>query len=546
MIISLSKITLLNLLLLNSSDAGLNNVPAFTPNKLSSRKTTSSSSLSAAIDPADPYANVLEAYQKKKAIVPDSLTIDIPSIPDTTLVDTTTSSTSSTDSMVQAVNEAVNTAIDASNTATEAAAAISTASATAVKASLAKVATATAASTATATTLEPGKAPTLLQYLTNPSSSTNNVVPSDSKEKLAILKSNLGMTDVNMAVPSVSLPKVAAVGTAASTSDSININNVDLSSMLEALHLDEYGAWYITALTAIYALNQKQAGKMEAKLEFESELLEAKTMAEEAANAALIAAQGAKQAKELVMAMEVNGGEKKKNVGEVMLENSKIGELTVLNELMSKEMERLKQENESQKNTIASLTKSTTPSSTSTPKSTPVKLEIPIGKSTMPRDPQEEEKILNILKDIDADNAKLQAVASKQKKKARASKTKKATPKASVKKTSKKKKAAKKKKAVPVPEPFFAEEAAEIVAEVEKEVKAVVEKPVVKKKKKTTPKKRGAAKKPESDDPNPWGSLKESTLKRKTIAQLTAYLNERKVDVEGLSKAELVGTIQKL
>ena len=54
-------------------------------------------------------------------------------------------------------------------------------------------------------------------------------------------------------------------------------------------------------------------------------------MAEEAANAALIAAEGAKQAKELVKAMEVNGVEKKKNVGEVMLENSKIGELTVLN-----------------------------------------------------------------------------------------------------------------------------------------------------------------------------------------------------------------------
>ena len=138
---------------------------------------------------------------------------------------------------------------------------------------------------------------------------------------------------MNMAVPSVSLPKVAAVGTAASTSDmnSINNINVDLSSMLEALHLDEYGAWYITALTAIYALNQKQVGKMEAKIEFEKELLEAKTMAEEAANAALIAAQGAKQAKELVMAMETSGGGEKKNVGEVMLENSKIGELTVLN-----------------------------------------------------------------------------------------------------------------------------------------------------------------------------------------------------------------------
>jgi hypothetical protein len=317
MIISLSKITLLNLLLLNSSDAGLNNVPAFTPNKLNPGRT----SLSAAIDPSDPYANVLEAYQKKKAIVPDSVSIDIPSITDTTtVVDTTTSST---DSMLQAVNEAVNTAIDASNTATEAAAAISTASATAVKASLAKVATATAATTATATTLEPGKAPTLLQYLSNPS--TSITVPSDTKEKLAILKSNLGMTNVEVAVPSVSLPKSVAVGTAASTT------SVDLSSFLDALHLDEYGAWYVTALTAIYALNQKQAGKMEAKNEYERELLEAKTMAEEAANAALIAAEGAKQAKELVKAMEVNGVEKKKNVGEVMLENSKIGELTVLN-----------------------------------------------------------------------------------------------------------------------------------------------------------------------------------------------------------------------
>lgn len=45
---------------------------------------------------------------------------------------------------------------------------------------------------------------------------------------------------------------------------------------------------------------------------------------------------------------------------------------------------------------------------------------------------------------------------------------------------------------------------------------------------------------------NPWGSLKESTLKRKTVAQLTEYLNERKVDVEGLSKIDMVGTIQKL
>jgi hypothetical protein len=58
----------------------------------------------------------------------------------------------------------------------------------------------------------------------------------------------------------------------------------------------------------------------------------------------------------------------------------------------------------------------------------------------------------------------------------------------------------------------------------------------------------GAAKAPASGaaNENPWGSLKESTLKRRTVAQLTEYLNERKVDVEGLSKIDMVGTIQKL
>jgi len=42
---------------------------------------------------------------------------------------------------------------------------------------------------------------------------------------------------------------------------------------------------------------------------------------------------------------------------------------------------------------------------------------------------------------------------------------------------------------------------------------------------------------------NPWGSLKESTLKGRTKIQLTAYLEERNIDVTGMKKADLVNKI---
>ena len=66
--------------------------------------------------------------------------------------------------------------------------------------------------------------------------------------------------------------------------------------------------------------------------------------------------------------------------------------------------------------------------------------------------------------------------------------------------------------------------------QVTKEVEEKPKKKVVKKKT-TKAKKAAPAKVPAAaavdDDENPWGKLKESTLKRKTIAQLTAYMEER-------------------
>lgn len=67
----------------------------------------------------------------------------------------------------------------------------------------------------------------------------------------------------------------------------------------------------------------------------------------------------------------------------------------------------------------------------------------------------------------------------------------------------------------------------------EEVVDARPKKKVKKKKKKTTkkaPKKAPAA--AASDDKNPWGALKQSTLKRKTIAQLTEYLEDRVREID--------------
>jgi hypothetical protein len=111
--------------------------------------------------------------------------------------------------------------------------------------------------------------------------------------------------------------------------DGLNLDSVsvDWAKLVENFQLEQYGAWYVTAFTFLYALNQKEVGKVEAQELFEAELLEAKKKAQEAANAAMIAAEGAKQAKEMVKNMPVE----KTNVGEILLESSKIRNLEVEN-----------------------------------------------------------------------------------------------------------------------------------------------------------------------------------------------------------------------
>ncbi len=259
-------------------------------------------------------------------------------------------------------------------------------------------------------------------------------------------------------------------------------------------------------------------------------------------------------------------------------------------------MKRLETQNSQQKILIDKLS----------PKIVPIKEDVaatPAVKETLERDPEEDAKVLKIVKEIDLKNAKLNASKNVQtkKKKTRATKVEKvkSVVKAKKTKTPAKKKAKNKKKVKSEPvemeingsgstetvvavaeepkdelkemktaETFFIEAIKEIAVEAAGEIevddpdkdildvikeidakndakeidagkeiinaiKEIDEKSQVKKgkkkaKKKTVKKAKDATKSTETQvEANPWGSLKESTLKRKTVAQLTAYLAER-------------------
>ena len=264
---------------------------------------------------------------------------------------------------------------------------------------------------------------------------------------------------------------------------------------------------------------------------------------------------------------------------------------------MQQDLANLKLENAEQKNMIQTLMSKK--SKKQSVEDVPIKIEIPVGKSIMERDPNEDVKILSILETMDKKNAaakeKLEASVKKskpkkkkaaKKKKAVANKVttiaeapaiktkKKAVVKKAVKKPTetvaaadskpKKKKAAKKKtqikksalkedmdsysapesaadkalKEIEAAEESFNDAMAESSKEADliEEMKNLLSKPTnsgapkatapPKKKKSTTTRIKVTATAPNTDE-NPWGKLKESTLKRKTVAQLTAYLNER-------------------
>ena len=352
------KVGILQLLLLNAADQTF----AFSINqKTTSTSITSSSAstsintsinsscgntcLKASIDPNDPYAGVLEAYQKKKQMGG----VDIP-LPPPAIADSVPTSTAD---IVQAVNDAASTAIEASNQASEAAASLSitdvASNAAAAAASAVAMFTSAATNSDTTTTTTNAaseRVPNFAEYISKIGTIKPSIkpsVPSDTKEKLILLKNNLISSIPTPPTSSSSGEVVAAkaAGVAAifkatpldmNMDFSFDLQNIDFdwSKFTGDLQLDEYGAWYVTAFSLLFALNQREDGRIVAAQEYEESLQEARDKAKEAAMAAGVAAEGARQAKELVMSLPKSVSSDS-GVGEALLENGKIRSLKVEN-----------------------------------------------------------------------------------------------------------------------------------------------------------------------------------------------------------------------
>lgn len=567
------------------------------------------------VAPDDPYADLLKAYQKK---------VEIPNI--------------STDALTDSLNNAVTAASEAADKAKSAAEsipspddltaqALTAAAAASTQAQEAVSSAIKSATTATTSTYTPeeGKALPLSEYLKQSDfkAETSDTLQK-SQEKLAILKNNLlGGASIKVPEVSINMPempkrempdvstsvdysgfskKIGAVmssGTAMTTSESFQ-------KLVDTLHIKEYGAWYLTAFSLVYALSQKNEGKKQVQEQYNIKLSEAQQKAAEAAELALAAAEQAQKSKDLAKKVK----EEEKDSQDILAE-SRRKQLELEKEMMKNELSNLSALTESLKTQITILTKQSTER-----KSVPEpevffadeavdETLIPKVRQTLPRDPEEDIRILEIIKEIDTENGdfmsakrakeKAEAAAlalkkaeeeekiaaearalvieqeriaaearaaverqdrlaaeakrvaeeaaeaaaiAEEKAKKLAAKVEKAQEKARLEAEAKEKKAAEekaKKKAEADAKKKAAEEKAKIEAE-EKAAKAEAEKKAAEKasaksEKKTTKPKKAPAKSTKkvkaSSEPHPWSTLAPSTLSRKNVKELTAFLSDR-------------------
>jgi len=333
----------------------------------------------------------------------------------------------------------------------------------------------------------------------------------------------------------------AANGSAAVTSDTFN-------QLIEKLHLQEYGSWYVTAFALIYASTQKNAGKQEARKEYEAELAAAKEQALEAAALATNAANLATKSKELASQAQVETSPTRD-----VLDDSRRKELEFENDMMKQEINKLISQTTQLQSQISAVTKTSSVEQPKTAEKPPRVVEV------MPRDPEEDSRILEVLKEIDEENEKKFGAAKKAEAATSASMAadvdrKEAAAEAEAKlqaaiealaaaeaeeKAAKAALAAAEEQEKLAAEARAAVEVAEAAAAAEAAEKAKAVEAKKKKKKKKAPKKAPAKKKVEaavpseepvtSGDPHPWSKLTKSGLSRKTVKELSEFLSERGV-----------------
>lgn len=348
------------------------------------------------------------------------------------------------------------------------------------------------------------------------------------QENIATLKANFAasMGGLSERLNDVKIPKIEG-GTSTGV-DLSAYSSADLQAIIDSLHLKEYGGWYAAAAMAIIASQQKSSGKMEATSKFESELTLAQQKANDAASAASTAAEGAKLAKELAMKMDK---ETKKDSSQAMLDSSKMKQILIEKETMEQKIRELQAEvsklntqlektNEGKKKAVKAVTV----------KKTEIEEEYPT-KVTLEGDPDEDARIIELLKMMDEENKvkKAKAAAEAEKKReeeAQYVKTQKNIDKKMTKGV----------------------EAAQAKAETATKKKRTAKKKSTATKAKTSAKKKAAsAPVKASSSTDDWTQLAESTLKRKTVAQLTQYLTEKGVSVEkSMKKADLLNAVKSL
>ena len=182
-----------------------------------------------------------------------------------------------------------------------------------------------------------------------------------------------------------------------------------MQAIVDSLHLQEYGGWYAAAALAIIASQQKDSGKKEATLKFESELTQAQQKASEAASAAGVAAEGAKLAKDLAMKMEK---ETKKDGSQALLESSKMKKVMLEKESMEQKIRELQAEVSKLTSQLekAEVGKKKVTKAVAA-KKTEIEEEYP-NKIVMEGDPEEDARIIELLKTMDEENKVKQAKAA--------------------------------------------------------------------------------------------------------------------------------------
>lgn len=239
-------------------------------------------------------------------------------------VSSSAATTAAQDNMAK-LTEVVSATNDAANQAATAATAVSTKAA----AGTAIAAKASAAAAAAAKTVAGLQVRPLIGGVFVPVD-PSKVTPPDlqydasarARENLAILKANFlagfGAIQGESGDPA---PSFDIDMSALPSFNDVAFSSTNFIDIIDSLHIQEYGGWYVAAAMAITASQQRSAGKEEATLEFESELTQAREKANEAAAAAGLAAEGARMAKDLALKMEKSAG---KEGGNAILERSRL------------------------------------------------------------------------------------------------------------------------------------------------------------------------------------------------------------------------------